>query len=419
MYIRVNDKYKVDIFSQENEGLGVSKIEDVVAFIENGLPGDSGEVLIAEVKKNFVRGKMISFTKKAYSRQVAPCPYYDHCGGCNLQHQQYSAQLKFKENKVKVALERIGGLKDIQVNDIVYSDNFNYRNKVTLKIKGTKLGFYHHNTNDIIDIDNCLISDGEINKAIECMRAFVAEYKNNSFSSLVIRSSDDGVMISLESESNELENELVTFLTNKIVKIKSLILNNKVIYGDDYLIKKIGSYKFKLSALSFYQVNNNVMAKLYNQVERYVAGIKNDTILDLYCGIGTMTMILSGHGRKVIGIEIVSDAIENAIENAKMNDIKNVTFIEGKVEDKISRLLDQRVDTVVMDPPRSGVDKKALDAILQINPQQIIYVSCNPVTLARDLRLLSEKYSVKEVTPFDMFPQTAHVECVVKLLKNN
>lgn len=415
MEIMLNEKYKVTVFSQENEGLGVSKIDNMVVFIENGLPGDSGDVLITEIKKNFARGKMVSFENKANGRQEAPCPYYGKCGGCDLQHQAYAHQLVFKEHKVKTALERIGGLKDLSINSIVFDDEFNYRNKVTLKIKGNKLGFYHHNTNEIIDIDNCLISHRQINEAIRVMRSFINEYKDNTFNALMIRYSKDGLMIKIDGEDDALENELVTFVTANLSNIKSLTLNNHLIYGSDFIMEYIGEYQFKLSPLSFYQVNNVIMNKLYGKVSEYVSQKENNIVLDLYCGIGTMTSILSKYSKKVIGIEVVSDAVKNALENIEINHITNVTFIEGKVENKIGDLLEENIDTIVMDPPRNGVDKKALEAVLQIEPQQIIYVSCNPVTLARDLKILSEKYNLMEVTPYDMFPQTSHVECV-KLL---
>jgi 23S rRNA (uracil1939-C5)-methyltransferase len=221
-------------------------------------------------------------------------------------------------------------------------------------------------------------------------------------------------MISIISKDNNLANELVAFLSSKLDNLKSLSLNNNVIFGDHYIEEKIDDLTFKLSPMSFYQINNKIMKKLYNKVLEYVSNIENETILDLYCGIGTITLFLSKQVKRVIGIEISEDAIKDARENVKINNSNNIIFIQGKVEEKINSLMDEKIDTIVMDPPRNGIDKQTLNAVMKINPKQIVYVSCNPVTLARDLKILcNEKYNLIEITPFDMFPQTNHVEAVV------
>jgi 23S rRNA (uracil1939-C5)-methyltransferase len=414
-----NEIYKSSIYDQENTGLGVSKINDIITFVENGLPGEIGEVLITEVKKNYARGKMISFETTSKERGKAPCPYYDECGGCDLQHQQYNYQLKFKESKVKNALEHIGGFKNIKVNNIIFDESFNYRNKITLKVFKDKLGFYKRNTNEIIDINYCMISNDEINKCLKVLQEFIKMYKDNLFKSIMIRYGN-GLMIDIDSDNDNLKNELKAYLPNKIDNLKSLILNNNILYGNNYIEKQIGDYIFKLSSKSFYQVNNKVMKKLYDKVIEHVSSIDNKVIIDLYCGIGTITSLLSKYAKRVIGIEVVSDAIKNAKNNAIENRLNNVIFEEGKVEDLITNLLNEEIDTIVMDPPRSGVEKSALDTIIKIKPKQIIYVSCDPVTLARDLKILCEKdYEIKDIAPFDMFPQTFHVESVVLLQKED
>lgn len=418
MEIKLNNKYKATVFGQENEGLGVSKIEDLIVFVKNGLPGDEGDVLITELKKNFARGKMMSFDKKSEERQAAPCPYYDECGGCDLQHQTYTNQLAFKTQKIKTALERIGGFKDMKINNIIFGEEFNYRNKVTLKVQGDKLGFYKHRSNDIIDIKNCMISDKKINDAIEVMQSFIKQYKKNGFEAVMIRYSTNGLMIRIDGKNSDLSEELVSFLSSKLDCLKSLTLNGKTIYGDDYVEEKIDHLTFKLSPTSFYQVNSKMMAKLYSKALEYVSQTENETILDLYCGIGTITSLLAGVAKRVIGIEVDASAIANATENLAINGINNVIFMQGKVEEALTQLLDEKVDTVVMDPPRDGVERSVLESILVINPKQIVYVSCNPVTLARDMKILcSEKYDLVELSPFDMFPQTNHVECVAKLVR--
>jgi 23S rRNA (uracil1939-C5)-methyltransferase len=407
--------YKANIYDQENTGLGVSKINDIITFVENGLPGETGEVLISEVKRHFARGRMVSFDTTSNERCNAPCPYYDECGGCDLQHQEYKYQLIFKEHKVKNALSRIGGFKDIKVNNIIFDESFNYRNKVTLKVSKDKIGFYKRNTNEIIDIDYCMISNDEINKSLKVLQNFIKEYKNNSIKTIMIRSGN-GLMTDIESDDNNLLNELKSILPSKINNLKSLILNNEILYGENHVEKQIDDYTFKLSSKSFYQVNDKVMKRLYDKVIEHVSSIDNTVILDLYCGIGTITSLLSRYAKRVIGIEVVSDAVKNAKENALSNKINNIIFEEGKVEDLIETLTGEEIDTIVMDPPRSGVEIRALDAIIKINPKQIVYVSCDPVTLARDLKILCDNnYEIKDITPFDMFPQTSHVETVVLL----
>lgn len=415
--MEIKGKYKVKIINQNSDGLGVSRIDNKVIFIENALPSEEGTVEITELKKRYAKAEIISFDRISNSRQKAPCPYYGECGGCDLQHQVYDHQLKFKENKVSEALKHIGGFKDITINKIIYDEQFKYRNKVTLKVEGIKLGFYKRNTNDIIDIDYCLISNDKINDAIRVIKPFLNKYKDNNFKSIMIRSNDEDIMISIESSNDLLSDDLVAYLVPKLDDLKSLILNSKTIYGKSHITFKIDDLKFNLSYKSFYQINNNVMMKLYEKVNEYASNIKNDTILDLYCGVGTITSLLSKQAKKVIGIEVVEEAVLNAEENAKLNSINNIEFKSGKVENVINLLKDENINTIVMDPPRSGVDRKVIDAIIKIEPKQIIYVSCDPATLARDLNILSEhNYEIDEITPFDMFPQTKHVETVTRLV---
>jgi 23S rRNA (uracil1939-C5)-methyltransferase len=417
MEIEFGKKYNVSIADQENEGSGVTKIENIVTFVENGLPGDVGTAEITEVKKNFARGKMTSFETYSEQRQQAPCPYYDKCGGCDLQHQNYNYQLLFKEHKVKTAMERIGGFKDIKINKIISDEQFNYRNKISLKVKGSIVGLYEHDTNNIVDIDNCMICNKNINDALKAVREFVNQYPDNVFEGITIRYAD-GIMIRVHSKDNNLSAELVLNLTQGIPNLKSLYLNGKVIYGVSYIEERIGDLRFNLSATSFYQVNNNVMIKLYDKVLEETSKINNETILDLYCGIGTITSLLAKQANKVIGIEFSEVAVEDAIENLNLNNINNVTIKLGKVEDTIKSLEKETIDTIVMDPPRTGIEKEVIDTLIKLNPKQIIYVSCNPVTLARDTKILcSFNYEIVDITPFDMFPQTNHVECVAKLVR--
>jgi 23S rRNA (uracil1939-C5)-methyltransferase len=223
----------------------------------------------------------------------------------------------------------------------------------------------------------------------------------------------NGIMISINSSDDYLKNIIKAYLIENINDLKSIIFNEKVIYGENYIEKKIDDYTFKLSAESFFQVNDNMTNKLYDKVIEHIKDDNVKTILDLYCGVGTITSKLSKYAEKVIGIESSKEAVANAIENAKLNNINNINFIEGKVENELDKLLDENIDIIVVDPPRTGLDKNALNSIIKINSKKMIYVSCDPVTLARDLKLLSDNYDIEDITPFDMFPNTSHVETVV------
>ena len=385
----------VKIEKLDHFGRGIAKVNNMPIFVENSLVDEEIEVLITKEKKNYMEGVVIDYIKKSPLRVKSNCPYYDKCGGCDLLHLSYIEQLKYKENKVKEIIKKFSGLE--RVNNIVGSKQFNYRNKITLQVKNG-IGYFQKKSNDIINIDYCLLVDDKINLIINGLKKIdVSDVKK-----IVIRVTNLESMVVFYGNIN----------SNIDLDVDTIIINGKVIKGNGYIREEINDFKFIISPTSFFQVNNVGMINIYNKVLEYVDG---GNVLDLYCGTGTISIYVSKKANKVLGIELNKEAIKDALINKKINNIGNIDFISGDV----GTILSQnkfKADIVIVDPPRAGLDNKSIDNIIKIKPKKIIYVSCDPVTLARDLNILKEKYDVIEITPFDMFGNTYHVECV-SLLK--
>lgn len=387
-------KLVVRIEKLDHFGRGIAKVNNMPIFVENSLIDEEVEVLITKEKKNYMEGVVIDYIKKSPLRVESNCPYYDKCGGCDLLHLSYIEQLKYKENKVKEIIKKFSGLEC--VNNIVSSKQFNYRNKITLQVKNG-IGYFQKKSNNIINIDNCLLVDNKINEIINKLKKIdVSDVKK-----IVIR------VTNLES--------MVVFYGKINLKIDldvdTIIINDKVIKGNGYIREEINDFKFIISPTSFFQVNNIGMINIYNKVLEYVDG---GNVLDLYCGTGTIGIYVSKKANKVLGIELNKEAIKDALINKKLNNINNIDFISGDVGTILSEN-NFKADIVIVDPPRAGLDNKSINNIIKIKPRKIIYVSCDPVTLARDLNILKDKYDVIEITPFDMFGNTYHVECVCLL----
>ena len=387
-------KLVVRIEKLDHFGRGIAKVNNIPIFVENSLIGEEVEILITKEKKNYMEGVVIDYIKKSPLRVKSNCPYYDKCGGCDLLHLSYIEQLKYKENKVKEIIKKFSGLECI--NNIVSSKQFNYRNKITLQVKNG-IGYFQKKSNDIINIDNCLLVDNKINEIINKLKKIdVSDVKK-----IVVR------VTNLES--------MVVFYGKINLKIDldvdTIIINDKVFKGNGYIREEINDFKFIISPTSFFQVNNIGMINIYNKVLEYVDG---GNVLDLYCGTGTIGIYVSKKANKVLGIELNKEAIKDALINKKLNNINNIDFISGDVGTILSEN-NFKADIIIVDPPRAGLDNKSIDNIIKIKPKKIVYVSCDPVTLARDLNILKEKYDVIEITPFDMFGNTYHVECVCLL----
>lgn len=405
--MHIEDTYEVKIIRLNNEGLGVALVDKFVVFVKNALVDEIVKIKITEVNDNYAKADVINYIETSSDRVIPSCPFYEKCGGCNLMHMNYESQISFKKDKVKSIFKKISNI-DINIKDIIYYKEYNYRNKVTLKVKNDKIGLYREKTNDIINVDKCLLLDNKINDELIKLELFIHRYKNNNISEIMIRIINDKIMLSLDTINKEVRDSFI----NNFDHVESIYINNKLVYGNEFLKENINDLEFNISPKSFFQVNKNIMTKMYDKAISY---IKGGTTLDLYSGTGTLSMLASISSKEVIGIEVVKDAVKDANNNIELNNIKNVSFICDKVENKIDELKNKKIDNIIMDPPRSGSDKKSLNSILEIEPKQIIYISCNPVTLSRDYNTLKEKYNIKEITLFDMFPNTYHVESLMVL----
>lgn len=391
----------VKILNQDHFGRGVAKIDGKTYFVEYALPGESVDIEIVKDKSKYTVAKVKDFVNKT------DCPYYLECGGCYILHQNYQEQLKFKENKVKEIVTKY--LDDsIKINNIIYNNQYNYRNKIVLHANGKKLGLYKSKSNDITEINKCLLVDDKINKVITELNKYFEKYPFTG--EIKIRVTDNEVMLSTTEDVNK--------NIKDFVNVDVLIINEEYLTDKKYLISTLENLKFKISDKSFYQVNIYNTINLYNQVINFYKENNYKTVLDLFSGTGTITLLVSKYVETITGIEIIKDAVDDANFNKKLNKIENANFICGKVEDYIDKFKD--IDSIIVDPPRSGLDNKTIENILRIKPKSICYVSCEVNTLVRDLKLLNDNYEIINITPVDMFPNTYHVECVAILkFKNN
>lgn len=450
-----NREYILDIVSQGYEGEGIAKVDGYPIFIEGALKGEKVKIKVVKVNKNFAYGKLLEIIEKSEGRVEPKCEYFKRCGGCKLQHMDYKTQLDFKWERVKDCIKKIGGLsEDLVEYPIGMEENpYQYRNKVQLPIGMVKgklvLGFYAPRSHDIIDIEECLIQEEDANKISKITREWIEEFnimpafvdgkfnKKGLLRHVMIRKGfkTGEVMVVIVATRKDLNhmNELIRKLEFHVEGLKSIILNINskdtnviltpecyTLWGEDYIKDYIGEFKFNISPLSFFQVNPEQTEVLYSKTLEYAELTGEETVFDAYCGTGSITLFLSQKAKKVYGVEIVEPAIINARENAKMNYVSNAEFFVGKSEEVIPKLIMEGVkaDVIVVDPPRKGCDIKLLKAIGETKPERVVYVSCDPSTLARDLKILDELgYRTEKVQPVDMFPQTAHIENVAKLIR--
>lgn len=394
------------IINQNNEGMGIAKINDKITFIPFTLKDELVTCEVIKENKKYNEGKLLDIKETSDERQVPKCKYYFECGGCNLMHQKYSSQLNFKKNKVINNLRHISNINIEDIN-IIYDKEFNYRNHIILSVNKNNIGFYRRHSKAIVDIDECLISNEKINNTLKDIRKFINKYIDNNIDRISIKGYNE-ILINIESSNFKLIDEFKNY-----VKCDSLFINNNFVSGLREVTINLGKYKYKVSSQSFFQKNTDMTIKLYDYIKTLVN--KDENILDLYCGSGGISIYISENAKNIIGIEIIEDAVLNASENAKINNINNINFKSGKVEYNLDDIKD--IDTVIVDPPRVGLNKKAIDDILKINPKRIIYVSCNSTTLARDLNYLKDMYELEEIKLFDLFPNTHHIESVCVLIK--
>lgn len=405
----VNDIYITEIIRQNNEGFGVAKINNFTVFVPFALPNEKVLIKITEIKKNYATANLEEVIESSIDRRIPLCPYFYECGGCNLMHQSYESQLEFKKNKINSIFKKICNI-DVNLDEIKSYNNLNYRNKVVFKVDKDKIGFYKPKTNDLVDIAECKIADEKINSCLKEIRGFIKENKDNNISEIMIRVCNDELMLSIDKLKESLYDKFIELFSKKV---NSIYINKKLKHGTPNLNQKMNNLVFDISPKSFFQVNIKTAENLYKEALKNVKE-KNITV-DLYSGTGTITCILSKNSRRVIGIESVVSAVKDAKNNMILNGVDNVEFKCGKVEDLIDEIKDLNIDVLIMDPPRGGSDKKTLKSIIDIGPKELVYISCNPVTLARDYNILKEAYEIEKITGFDMFPNTYHVECVCVL----
>ena len=386
-------------------GRGISRSSGKVYFIENALKDEDVSITLLKEKKKYCEAKLKEISNISKDRTEAKCKYYNFCGGCQLMHIKEEKQESFKKEKVEEILKKF--LKyNKDVNDIVFSKNFNYRNKVVLHVKDNKLGFYKNKTNELIEIDKCLLLNPVINDLISYLKNHV-ELKYIEKITIKVGNKTNEVMLIIDGS--------ITYYQKLLEIVDVLIINEKVMTTKDYITSYIGNKKYIIKRNSFFQVNYDISTRMYNKVKDVIVKEKSKNVLDLYCGTGTIGIYISDVVSKITGIEVVSDAIEAANINKKINNVENIEFILGKVEDKLDFISNNNIDTVIVDPPRSGLHKKVIPILERISPKTIIYVSCDPITMARDIKLLSNNYELVEVTPYDMFPNTYHCESIVVL----
>ena len=447
-----NKEYVVDIVDIGQGGVGVGKYEGFTVFVEGGLLQDKVKVKINKSKKNYAVGDIVEIIEKSPFRVDRICSdELKDCGGCQIQELNYNKQLELKTNEVKQVVARIGKLENVDIHETMGMENpCRYRNKAQFPIQNINgepaIGFYKKKSHDVIPTDMCVIQHDINDKIIKIIKTYIQAYNisiyNENTHTGVLRHlvtkvgfTTNEVMVVLVANGTNLPhlNELASILEENIPGFKTLVLNvnkaktnvilgkeNKVIYGNGKINDYIGDLVFEISPLSFFQVNPIQTEVLYNKALEYAELKENDTVFDIYCGIGTISLFLAQKATKVYGIEIVEDAIKDAKINAKLNNLNNVEFYVGKAEEVVPKMYSEgkTANVVMVDPPRKGCDEKVLDTIVSMQPDRVVYVSCNPSTLARDLAYLDERgYKCVEIQPVDMFPHTMHVECVAKIIR--
>lgn len=414
MPIKIDDIYESEVLFLENEGAGVCKVKGITIFVPKTLVGEKIRFRITEIKKNYARGKLIEIISPSPDRTESLCPYYEECGGCDLRHQSDNKNLEFKRQKVQTAVSKIGKI-NIKVEEIIPSfKNENYRNKASFKVEENRIGFYGSGTYQLVDINYCRLLEEEINNALSVIRKYLKENKND-IKEVTIKHGNamNELLIDIYS-TNKKDEKIKDYLVSNVVNLKTLVFNGKIVYGNGYISQISNGLMFNCSADSFFQVNGVTAEKLYETAIKEAKLSKNDVVLDLYSGTGTISSIVSSYVKKVIGIEIVEDAVIDSNCNIKINNISNVKFICGDAAKEISKIKKQ-IDVIFVDPPRKGINRDAIAIMKKLSPKKIIYISCNPVTMARDLSYLSNMYDIKKIIPVDMFPKTNHVECVCVL----
>jgi 23S rRNA (uracil1939-C5)-methyltransferase len=460
MRIRKSDICELWVDRMAYGGEGVARLDGLVIFVEGAIPGDRILARVSKMKKDYARASLLEIIDPSPDRIKAPCPYSVCCGGCSYQHMRYEKQLEYKKGQIKDSMARIGALADVLVHDVIPSEKtYGYRNKMEFSFSdrrwlpageyakgegetGFGLGLHVPGTfHKVIDIDACLLQQDTGNLILNEVKRYVRESNvpvyglksHNGFwrfltlrystafdewlVNLVTSEEDRGVVMPIAEGLCKRINKIRTVVNNINTRRAAIASGEReiILSGEGYIREKIGTYDFQISANSFFQTNIEGAGRLYDKVLEYAELEGNEIVLDLYCGTGTIPIYLSDRAKEVIGMEIVEDALLDANRNCLSNNALNCRFILGDIREKLSDA-GLNPDVLVIDPPRAGIHADILEGIMKMGVKRVVYVSCNPATMARDIGRMSERYFVKEIQPVDMFPHTYHIEAVAKIL---
>jgi len=446
--VQKNQKIRLVIDNLDNRAFGVGRYEGAAIFVEGALPGETVEALIIKCAKNYAVGKLLSIIEPCAERVEASCEVYAKCGGCSLQHMAYDAQLVRKQIQVRDAMQRLGGFADVEIRTIIGADETTrYRNKAQFPVgQGPVTGFYRRRSHDVIDVADCPIQSKNAMQACAALKFYMRDYEVSAYDEktgkglvrhIMTRTNRKGeilVTIVVNGKSLPEETALCAVMRRKVDGLVGVVLNTntrrdnvimgnacRTLWGSSTIEETLCDKVFSISPLSFFQVNTAQTEKLYREARKAAAMDGKGTLLDLYCGIGTIGITMADDCEKLIGIESVEQAVEDAKKNALRNDILNAEFYTARAEDLLPKMAakGQKADVAVLDPPRAGCEEELLRAVCTIAPERIVYVSCNPATLARDAKFLCENgYTLHYVQPVDLFPMTEHVESIASFTHN-
>lgn len=444
------EKYEILINNVSHQGEGIGRVENFAVFVPGAIKGEKIEVKITEIRKNFARGELEKIILPSLNRVKPPCPVFNLCGGCHLQHINYKKQLEMKKEIVENVLSRIGN-QNIDVMPIIGMEiPWRYRNKghfhLARENENITLGFYQSKSHDLVPVSQCLLFSQNINSLIKYLEKELTRQKITIYNHKTDKGNFRGIVLRESKYTGEIMIIFITreerwyldenFLNNLIIafpQVVSLCQNiNKnpkmALFGKDFRILKgktfiedhIDSFKFKISPSSFFQVNVLQTEILYKKILEYANLSGKETVIDSYSGTGTISIYLAGKAKKVYGLELQKGAVRDAWANGELNNLSNLKFISGKAESWLYKWIQrgEKAEVIVIDPPRRGCSREVLKNIIKIKPEQILYVSCDMPTLARDIKYITQNgYNIEEVQPIDMFPHTSHIECLVHLTK--
>ncbi len=444
--VEKNEFYDVEFVDMTHDGMGVCKIEGFPVFVANALKGEKAKVKIIKVNKSFGFGRLIMIESESPFRKEPICDHFFECGGCNLMHMNYQMQLDFKKYRIKETLRKLGKI-ETKVHETVGMINpYYYRNKSVIpfgEVNGKMIsGLFKSRSHDIIDMKKCYIIPKITSDIVKYLKNVFVELSIPAYNEkartgvirhVIVRNSHkyDDISVTIVTFTSKLPRKeiIIRKISSRFKRVVSIVHNynpentnvvlgrkSKILFGEDYIKDEINGVKFQISHRSFYQVNPIQVEELYKKAIEYADLTSDEVIIDAYCGIGTIALNVAKYAKTVLGVDIVKQAIDDATLNAHKNGIKNVKFVTGKAENVIKSWKNYNVDVLFVDPPRKGCDKEFLETIAEMQIPRIVYISCNVSTLARDLNYLqANNYEVLEVAPYDMFPQTSHIESVTKL----